>query len=97
MFILVGHLSPPPYEPGNEARTACNWITPGSLRLHESVCPSSVHPQERGSVVACMSAVGLANLHTQEQCSDAKLYSTSNLFTIHHNVRPRLCVSHCQI
>ena len=35
--------------------------------------------------------------HTQEQCSHAKLYSTSNLFTIHHNVRPRLCVSHCQI
>ena len=57
----MGHLSPPPYEPGNEARTACNWMTPGSLRLCESVCPSSVHPQEWGSVVACMSPVGLAN------------------------------------
>ena len=55
----MGHLSPPSYEPGNEARTACNWA--GSLRLHESVCPSSVHPQEWGSVVACMSPVGLAN------------------------------------
>jgi len=30
--------------------------------------------------------------HTQEQCSDA-LYSTSNLFTVHHNMWPWLCVS----